>query len=152
MLEFSCFFCVLFNLLELLFVKYLVFESSFHYIFSYFFNALYKKSLQLIFLSYILYLFKTNFLELDFFFTELIFQGSDCIVVVCLNSLNVLHNFFLDLFLSHLWLEDQLDKLFKLYILSWNISISWNRTIGLWPPIGCDRLADEHIGRSSPSS
>ena len=40
LLKFSCLFSIFINLLEFLLVINLIFESSFHYVFPYFFNAL----------------------------------------------------------------------------------------------------------------
>ena len=118
--------------MELLFIEDLVFESAFHDVFSYFFNALNKEPFQLVLLGDFLYLFKVQLLIFTLFFAKVVFQQSDCVIIIGFHCLNILGDFILNIVLLHSGFEDQLDELIEFSVFGWDVAITRCWAIGLW--------------------
>lgn len=112
------------NLLELFLVIDLVLKSSFHDVFSDFFNTFYKQILKLVFLAHFRNFVKVTFFILDSLLVKLVFEFSDCVSIIRFQGLNILYDLSLNVFLIHFRLVNQIDKLVEFQVLSRDMLVS----------------------------
>ena len=115
-LEFFGFLRVSVQLLELLAVSDLVFQSSLHDIFADFLNAINEKRLQLTPFCADIYPLTDHFLSSSFLFVNNVSQITDGICVTSLKLLHVFKDFILNVLGAHARLENQLDEFGELSV------------------------------------